>query len=1741
MSSINKKVQLGRKLMDSLKKQVKSSAMAENYLTLKLFPTSDKDFLGWAEGDQPHGQVLKQAFVAEHQWASAFKQSLDQLNEWRKSLGQAKLEVAYDDVLFVQNLKDEKGRQVDVAVLNRVTAQLGYTPVTPGFFVKERDEGGNLMPYAKWLKSVFGTNKELRARGRGMSTTPFTSGLNRDLNGKQVRYFLTNIESQGQVGADGGNEYSMGLNLGAGHPIFQIRVHTPLVEDAEGNVAPGFQAKGKAHATCTQAVRYGNQWLKLTPHEIRYRELQGQSPDEIVDAFFIHYDNVKGSLKGAVEAMGESLQGFEIIDLQEWWFNCYAPTVGCDYRLFTGGVIAEDNPRGSSSVAWQDAIIRSARALVLQEKEFRGAIRSSLERLYELDNPIVEKLFEGADNVDALKASAASLGAISPGKVAHTVYGQGHKVKTMYCDQISMPSDYCILKKMPKKTEKVMIQDVEFDAVAVTGQPQLYHACLITQAVVTHKCLSKVFDFAKERYFGLEPSLEELSLQGNQFYQDICSFIADETNPEDMSVLNTLVYYRLRAIWISLEASPNLIWMSKQSQDRLQRDSDGDRLLVEKEAWRVRAIKIHEEATRNLPVPKIEVDHKASPKDGNPDVLEAPCFETPDGVTKAEVANFICAPFQGQGPTGTLVNLCSAVLAHIVWQDTNGDWGPHDKVRQWALKFYAFLCFLVQNSIDRTKKPAAVASLLRWFELSDAIFERAIVGGKDYVIATMEERFPRMEIAPENPGSDVYTRLSVDEQYNVGVLKVFVCWVINFINAGYQFSSVDDWADKMKAISEVMVTAKADDLKPMWEKIKEILDDDREVEVIESSWVFPERAYAWIKETSLEVPLRDAPPAAKLMSEWTVEENQAVKRDLGITGQPLRAIHEHYAIAFANPRKANAANSAYYFLQKWFSYYKQVKAGEYASMAQSEYFNARGDNDANDMLDKLKQALEMFDDTENQGVVYKAALRAFKPQHGDGSKKAALEMLSELFFHAWGVFGYEEYLMARSPLDWLAMKLAVNLDEVEAARDSLNSDESGNETSLGRLLTVFPIRGNGPKAQATWESLKAVFVAAYDRQHPLSFKDLLDVTNIGQITANKIMVGVSKLLADSTKDIWPEWLWSDVYPAIAVQAEVVETSDVKHRYFVESSGIDKLLLAVQLDDFESYTQNFYQDFLNSYLSTNLELFKSDPEIAPEFGEVKEKDKPNLTAYMLGALKERDCLPSVREIIQAGAPIMQAMRLSVLIKTQEGGQLTREELSARVASYMVHTRVVQGVDSNGIDTVEKFHTLRGRVDYPVSSSIIVNMAAAMLEHGSLYLLQPVRNIYVRKNKRLGDVTRTTKRWVLHSGIQYRLEERLGSFLPGKMQVMLELETGFGIGHCYSATELKLYSHPAVLKAVFKDDTDKLDIVKRYLEHKLNMVESGALVRLDHKFVNQEDGNALIAQGTVVPYHWGGSFKADINSPFGHRVSAYRPIWRFIMAALNDQTTFVKDGSEYRYTEDALKDRRFRLFEDISGASFSRKSKFEGSGLEAFAELVAESGNGSRHPSRNPCSKMVKLDGEITWMKILPSPFSDSFGNVLLTSGDSLAAYHDLDAKAPRQYVSKNGGEIEMFDVAPVASYVRDSICVPFVSKVNGVKAPYHILQDIKTALAISDGLTVSLYELTVPYEVVAEFVIGLMHFTSAFDSYVLSNFQEHSSRLGAKTPSALRRFFRLGDEINVKLPSPQALIALIDVATTEEGC
>ena len=71
--------------------------------------------------------------------------------------------------------------------------------------------------------------------------------------------------------------------------------------------------------------------------------------------------------------------------------------------------------------------------------------------------------------------------------------------------------------------------------------------------------------------------------------------------------------------------------MNKETQDRLQRDSDGDRILFAFKQWVVKAVQLHEEAIRNLPMPSVEVS-KDTPMDGDEEVMNLKPFSY--GITK---------------------------------------------------------------------------------------------------------------------------------------------------------------------------------------------------------------------------------------------------------------------------------------------------------------------------------------------------------------------------------------------------------------------------------------------------------------------------------------------------------------------------------------------------------------------------------------------------------------------------------------------------------------------------------------------------------------------------------------------------------------------------------------------------------------------------------------------------------------------------------------------------------------------------------------------------------------------------------------------------------------------------------------------------------------------------------------------------------------------------------------------------
>jgi hypothetical protein len=1779
-AKVNHFIEAGKAYIESLKDKAKSSQEARLWLTLKVFPSHDNSFKGWEWSLTPTSSLLKFAFTADDQWASSFASSYKQLQKfYMAAFGDnahlACWDLDFTDVIFVQSLKDARGREVEIDYLNHALAGMGYAPVTPGFWIKLHDQEGNLKPFAQWVRAIFGTNLEMRSRSRGISTTPFVAELDRDAHGDRVRYFLQDVEAQGQKGADGGNEYSHTLELkGAPEAIAQIRVH-PVFLPTEGVDNASFQAKGKIHAVKAWAIRKGDKWFKITEDEVQYREHRGElNRNELVSAFFIHYDNVKGSLKDEVEALAKTLERDELIDLQDWWYtrSRLNAVVAEEHRVFTGGIIAEDNAKSSSSVGWQDLIIRSVSALEAQEADYRAQLEKSIKKIYRANNPMIDFLFEGETDKEskkALKASAAAMAAMNPKKVSSTIFGQGRKSKTKYCDQIAMPNAYSIVEHRPKDAETITVGGLDFDAITVTGQPQLYHQCIVVTAAISHKMLDNCFWVARSLFLKGSAGSIALTAQETKILLDFEKLIIEELEASQpgknvsADVVKEEVYRRLRAIWISIHSSPNLIWMSKANQDRLQRDSDGDKLLIDEKAWIVKAAKVHIEATRNLPMPHIEVT-KATPYDGDPAIMKGKCFEFSDNKHKMACFKYVCAPNQGQGPVGVMVNLASAVLAHIVWQDESGNWGPDPKVRKMALKFYAQMILLVQNAIDRQKKPWEVCSLINWPSLADDIFERPVVGGVDYVKATMDESFPTMKLGVST--RQIPVRLNTHEQYNVAALKPFVAWTINFVNARYEFTDTGHWVEAMDAISNIFGSLEIDEggsvAEPDWAKIKELLGDThRSPEEIKAQWLFSDRAYAWIKEASFETPLHDAPPAVKLMSQWVVETNTKVRADLGIEGSPSKVLHrwwvQNLGTNKALLKELPPQKTTTWFLKSLVSNYLALKAQENAGMAQSEFFMGRGENDVNEFLNKLKDALRDLDDSLTNNGAYRLAhaalLQSFYGANSQ-SKATSLKAFALMLYSAWAQTGYNEWLQARHPLTALGMIAATNDSTIRAAVSELRNSESDSEGNqfLKAFLETLGLVSNSSTSQKKLESLIEVLGGAYRESRMLTREDLLKVHGVGQVTCAKLEDILSAATLSDAKSHWAEIIWSDFFPALKAQLELAETSDLKKKYFVDEGGVEKLLSSLQGDTVTTdVLMPLFKDIIDVAIARKSDALAEDPEFVELLPVAQQLGDPlKLKSFLLGFAKRRGALPKLRELMQAGAPVMQGLRLKALLMMQAqtvGMGVTAEEFTQTLRSLLVDETVGERV-VNGDTVPYKLTRLRGNVDYPIVPSILAPLAGQLASKRSFYLLQETENLWFDRNGSLKGIGTSVRRWVLHDKMQYALDGQ-----DPEQTILDELNARFAIGHSFSLNELKVLKGIAEVRIKVNPSNISAQLALKLAQAKLQSAEAGNYAVLSYG-QESKTPNGKLADNLCMPYHWGGNAKSQ--GRWGWRSSAYRPIWRFVMAVLGENTTVVKDGMTVGFTEAVLTNARFELFERLSGATFSTKVKrsqdeqaaltLEAITAEATNMAVATGRQGQRNPERNPVSCMVRLNGENSWLKIPTSPAHEVLGHMTWKDGGASALLKDLDSTEPAAFVhaDRDGNMLKVVDFSEyMDSYrlqmVRQGVINPEVLKVNGVRSPAALLAEIQAAIPGKvDGDLVDCFGIKVEYKYLAEFALGLMHTTSAWDSYVLSNLSEHSARLGSKTPNALKRFFRQdeGTGIKVTLPSGDALARLIKKGT-----
>lgn len=1739
-------VRSGQKLIEQVGASVKSATSSKLWFTLKVFNSSDKTLTGW-DTEDVHARMLKLAFTADDQWSSAFARHWEQLMALTYKVSQKagnsalfdalKWDIQFEDVLFVQNLKDASGNDVEVEWLNSVVGGMGYTPVTPGFWIKERDEDGNLKPLAKWFAAIFPNYKELRARARGMSTTPIIAPINTTACGKATKFFVGNFEKTGQVGADGGNDFSWDLEFAEiDADIFQVRIHTPYFEAlSDSHSQLGLQGKGQAHKAEVKARKVEGSWKRV------YRHDGFKSAD--VSGVFLHFDNIKGALSKEVEAAVMALAPDEFICLNDWWYENGRLTklLDEDDRQLLGGVIAEDNLSASSSVSWQETILRSLKAMWAQEDGWRNQLRKALGRLYRGESETLKALFSETSTQSAAKALAG----LNPRKVDHIVFGAGRTMRTRYCEQVSMPGRYVVFNKAERQAK---LDKDGFPLVTLTGQPQLYHHCLVSARVVVKEDVEQAF-FVAAKAAGQSVKTAgtptEMRKTAQVFYADLCKHVSDETGFSG-DELKLEVFKRIRSVYIAIEVSPNLIWMAKETQDRLQRDSDGDRILFDFSPFAVEACLLHEEAIRNLPMPRPEV-HKSSPLDGDSEVMNLKPFSYDSNAElKARCLLYVCAPNQGQGPTGFAVNLCSAVLGHILWLDSEDGWGPDPEVREATLRFYATLVLIVQNCIDRTKKPWEPISLLRWYLTNyNKLFTEQVVAGTDYPVADFVEGFWTMEA-----GGDLYfrnSRLNRNEQYNIPALKLFVAWTLNFIKVGYSFTTPECWADDMAFIAK-MFSAAPDIEGVDWEAIATRLGCEDSA-TLAAGWVWPDRLYGWKKEASLEVPLHDAPPALNLLSEWAVEENTRIRQEMGVSLSPERTVYRDCMLAGSSEQHKGVIMGHKAFVVSLCKSYKRCKAGEIDKMAQSEFFTNRGESDANRYLDLLKDAVRDLDyESAGRSIAYAALIGKFSNEKL--TKKDAVLGLAKLLKGVWAEVGYEEWMLNRKPLSYLAFNAAkTNLDFIDIL-DRIDAGETfekkGDTISVevvaAKLLIHLKCTSRGKRADAIASGLQEVLVEAWRSGEVISVQTLQGVKHIGPQTLTGLRTLLSSMVMSSEVTHWSELIWSDFMPALDVQLDLAETSDVKKKFFVDGDGLNQMMAALAQDASEPEIRKIFAAIYKQLLTLTISKEAQEGgELLLEEAKVLLKNTTREEKFHLivGYLKSKGKMPKARQLMTYGAPLMQGLRLKNLLKKQFKEKFQGDEGKALLDTYLKTLLFDEKLEyrvESGESVWVANRRLRGRVDYPVSSNLIAEAAGGLLKAGhSFYLLQPTKNLWVptrgRNEGKMQIVA--AKRWVAHDSLQYRID----SLDPVEI-IRAEFAAEFAIGHIYSEAELRVLRDKLLLpRKEAKGDDFEFSAWLDLVETKLSKADLLAKFEWSNN-VNAvvkatKDINAAFAGDVRLPYHWGGNAKW-LNGGWGYRSSIYRPVWRYIM----------RQTEGLNISDDALKEKRFEMFEELTGATllpggkrkknleinYDRPSDAVDQLVNTFVMAKTEEFKGQTRrsnnldPSVNPVGCLVNTGKLGAWVKIQKSPAPEDVGRVEFRDSTSYSLCHFLEGDNAGKHVihSSLSGDIrvtrldaEMFRQQAVRASVRG---VGAAVKLNGMKLASDLLNDLARGV---NGDAAK-----------AEFIIGLLHTTSVMDSYVMANWTAHADRIGSKTPSALKRMFRISQEVEAKLPADEYFDSLI---------
>jgi hypothetical protein len=1701
--------------------QVSSQVGATYCLTLQVYPTNERT----AHGDGNHAQVMKVALVPSVAWRQGASFLVNQFNNWigleqnqdlAKKLNAKPFKVEVDDFIFVQNKTDENGNESAIPELNRVLTKLGYLAVTPGFWLKKNH------PYCAWIKSVFKTNLVVRGRARSIATTPYQAQLSfqleRDAEGNVIGVsntpvFVADLTKYGHVGLDGSNIISKNL-MGTGWTpgvVAQIRLHTnPYIAQSYG-----VQGKGLARAHNAWAVHTQSGWVIKTDFYAKKSIIDQDdnlSPAEkesaikalkaeYLPAIILHYDNVKGAGSKELE---KAVKGkTTLLNLNQWGMED-----GYESALF-GGVIAEDY-RGQSTTSWQNGQLYSPEVLDANKAYIHKLLDTAFKKLAVSGESALSDV-EGFDV--GLRQLIAAQQASNHKWVTSVAFGANQKWPTFYCEQMDMPAGFVVAgSKIGGKADKL----------AITGQPQLYHQCLVVANRLSWDDVNAVI----EHLDGEKVTLTELQVKWLAAWGK-------------MGVSDDDILHRLR--WMAGGFVPNgtesLIWVSTVDQKTMQRDSDGDRLLVLWDKDMIKLVEDHNKSIEALLKPHLEVDRKTALdgdqkyKDlangdwGNPDIAE-------------EANEYICAPNAGQGPTGELVNANSAVLNHFVWQQVNGTWQPESDKMHHILKLYGFMCLLIQCSIDRQKKVWAVPALCQWLALD--LYSGEITSYETLAPGVEKYSFFIQTKSGDKSIREIPVRTGYADMFNRSIIKPWLAMMINLVNAKSTCLNDTTGASFQKVFKDVAQAFLDSSNNPGgfdWAAIAQAIGAQVSAEELKSKWVFPDELYSFKDQASLYVPVPKAAPGIKWLTTKATEVYSGWRKEKGISNYPSRQLFLKLSGLTADwMAKPNAHfgddSSALDFVREFSSMMARSVAQNLASVANSEIKQGRGGDTAREALKEIRAALTVFD-------VYHPVSKLIKYAVGRDAKPANVSMACLGLIRMWT----KSWLTSAATNSLIEYFSVLNLyGQIDANFDWSVQEETEATRSVKEEVTPIEVAKN---------VLRNLEVVCNEENKTLLMQMIDDVNSDVSLATlvekNRLAAQLHEysIAAEPTgaERILTEWL-----PALELAQDNIDMATERRELFLDDSIFQDFCGLV--GDPSIVTERAFLDFAQRkilpVLSRKLlSLTKSQANLANQadtcmlnwYRLVANQagwDATKLVNNLAGFTKLYlpHMLPRTREIVDLMTPFVQAYRTKVWILDMYGKVGSLGTSDPQVHNQRMVTMVEEAVfnmkhvfdPTSG--TLRKEKTIKSRPEVAVSPALRAKFTWELLSEGlSHYGLHTTRRpafIDTKDGKKM--IVTRTDRWVY-----------MDSKMPRNLDILNKAcEQGLVIGHIFNPDWLKVMlesvKNQLNVPELSADEKVNLEAKKDVLEYALADVLSMYVIEDTSPRTHERQ----LLGSLAFPAWYGGRDKCFQHTPFdSYRTSAHRSVWRFIMSVMPLQAEFQDKAELYDrltgcQTLNASNRRGFAVSENTDWVNALSTS--------SWGTSTANSGYSRAPRDFNTTPGDMFING--TWSKPNRSPAAENLGMLDIQVGNiSFQMRTDAyvsNAGCTFQVSSRSREDSENWvENAPSgfgeSKGIREMTIMAMRSnvvtgRINGLEVSNIVAQRI-AELRYQDikGCVVS----EVDFEKFkTEAIIGCWGATNALDSIVVSKMSDDSTwgRFSAKTSTAWRDFAK-GNNRSFKILPP----------------